>query len=67
MPFMLTCKEAHQLTSEGMDRGLSAGERMRMRVHLAVCTACRNFDSQMQLIRRSMRELEVDGEDKETR
>ena len=64
MSLMLTCKEVHQLTSEGMDRNLSAGERMR--VHLAVCTASRNFGGQMQLIRRSMRELQADGDDKET-
>lgn len=65
MSLMLTCKEAHQLTSEGMDRSLSASERMRVRMHLAVCTACRNFDGQMQLIRRSMRALQVDDEGKE--
>lgn len=66
MSLMLTCKEAHQLTSEGMDRSLSASERTRMRVHLAVCAACRNFDGQMRLIRRSMQALQVDGDDKET-
>jgi predicted anti-sigma-YlaC factor YlaD len=66
MSLMLTCKEAHQLTSEGMDRSLSVSERMRVRVHLTVCAACRNFDGQMQLIRRSMQALQADGDDKET-
>ncbi|HJV87201.1 MAG TPA: zf-HC2 domain-containing protein [Noviherbaspirillum sp.] len=52
-----TCKEVHRLTSEGMDRQLSLVERMRVRMHLLVCTACQNFTAQMQLVRRAMREL----------
>jgi predicted anti-sigma-YlaC factor YlaD len=52
-----TCKEVHRLTSEGMDRELSLIERMRVRMHLMICNACRNFTDQMSLIRRAMREL----------
>jgi len=52
-----TCKEVHRLTSEGMDRELSIIERTRVRMHLLVCIACRNFDKQMQLLRRAMRQL----------
>jgi predicted anti-sigma-YlaC factor YlaD len=52
-----TCQEVHRLTSEGLDRKLSLVERARMRMHLLVCDACRNFNSQMQLIRRAMRRL----------
>ena len=52
-----TCKEIHRLTSEGLDRELSLIERVRMRAHLLVCDACRNFTDQMQLIRRAMRRL----------
>lgn len=52
-----TCKEVHRLTSEGMDRELSLVERTRMRMHLLVCTACRNFTGQMALLRRAMRNL----------
>ena len=64
---MLTCKEAHRLRSEGMDRDLSLMERTRMHMHLAICRACRNFDSQMQLMRRAMHELKADAtEDKES-
>ena len=54
-----TCKEVHRLTSEGLDRPLSTIERARMQVHLLVCNACRNFTSQMQLIRRAMRGLTI--------
>ena len=52
-----TCKEVHRLTSEGMDRELSLVERTRMRMHLLVCTACRNFTDQMALLRRAMQNL----------
>jgi predicted anti-sigma-YlaC factor YlaD len=57
MGFKPTCKEVHRLTSEGLDRELSLIERTRMRAHLLVCDACRNFTDQMQLIRRAMRRL----------
>lgn len=57
MPLKPTCKEVHRLTSEGMDRELSFVERARMRVHLMVCSACRNFTGQMDLLRRAMRQV----------
>jgi predicted anti-sigma-YlaC factor YlaD len=52
-----TCKEVHRLTSEGLDRELSMLERARVHLHLLVCEACRNFDSQMRILRRAMRRL----------
>jgi sporulation-control protein spo0M len=56
MAFKPTCKEIHRLTSEGMDRRLSTVEKIRMRLHLVVCEACRSFGKQMDFIRRAMRE-----------
>lgn len=57
-----TCREVHRLTSEGLDRELSMVERARIRIHLLVCTACRNFTDQMRLIRQAMRQLTPDDE-----
>ena len=57
-----TCREVHRLTSEGLDRELSMVERARIRIHLLVCTACRNFTDQMCLIRQAMRQLTPDDE-----
>ncbi len=51
-----TCREVHQLTSEGLDRHLSVIERLRVRLHLLVCVACRRFNQQTLLIRRAVRE-----------
>jgi len=65
MGFKATCKEVHRLTSEGLDRELSLIERARMRMHLLVCGACRNFTGQMHLIRRAMRQMgDSDGNKK---
>lgn len=65
MGMMPTCKEVHRLTSEGLDRPLSTAERARLRLHLLVCDACRNFTEQMRLIRRAMRRLGASGQDPE--
>ena len=53
----ITCKEATQLVSQGLDRELSGWERLRLRVHLAICDGCTNFKKQMDFLRRAMREL----------
>jgi hypothetical protein len=59
--FKPSCREVHRLVSEGMDRELSLYERARMRLHLMVCQACTNFNGQMGLIRRAMRQGPPDG------
>ena len=62
MPLKPTCKEVHRLTSEGMDRELTMVERTRVRMHLLVCNACRNFTGQMDLIRKAMHRMAPDNE-----
>lgn len=57
-----TCREVHRLTSESLDRELSLVERARRHMHLLICSACRNFDRQMTLIRRAMQQLAVADE-----
>lgn len=57
-----TCKEAHRLSSEALDRELSLVERTRLRLHLLVCTACDNMNGQMNLIRRAMRRMPLADE-----
>lgn len=54
------CKEVHRLTSESMDRELTVIERTRVRMHLLVCHACRNFTGQMDLIRKAMQRMVPD-------
>lgn len=57
MGFLPTCKEIHRLASEKLDRRLSYGERTRLQMHLLYCTACRNFNGQLQLIRSAMHRM----------
>ena len=54
---MLTCKEVSRLVSQGLDRRLSFGERVRLRVHLAICDGCTNFKRQMEFLRKAMLRL----------
>jgi len=54
---MKTCKEVHRLVLEGQDRNLSFAERIAVRVHLMMCSACRRFEAQMQFLREAVRRL----------
>ena len=49
---MLTCKKAARLMSEGLDRPLGVGERLRLRLHLVFCRGCRAFRAQIGLRKR---------------
>ena len=51
---MLTCKEVSRLVSQGLDRRLGFGERVRLRVHLAICDGCANFNKQVTFLRKAM-------------
>ena len=59
---MLSCKEATRLVSQGLDRELALGERIALRVHLAICAGCRNVNRQLSFLRRAVRSLST-GED----
>jgi hypothetical protein len=54
---MPSCKEVSRLVSMGLDRDLAFGERVALRVHFLMCKGCRNFEAQMMLLRRAMRDL----------
>lgn len=52
----LTCKETTQLVSQGLDRKLSWGERVSVRLHFLVCEACRRFERQIEFLRTAVRQ-----------
>ena len=54
---MLTCKEVSRLVSQGLDRRLGFGERVRLRVHLAICDGCANFNKQVTFLRKAVARL----------
>ena len=58
---LLTCRETTRLVSQGLDRELAFGERVALRVHLAICVGCRRAVRQMEFLRKAVRELaEID-------
>jgi predicted anti-sigma-YlaC factor YlaD len=54
---MLRCREVTRLVSDAQERPLGLQERMALRVHTMMCSACRNFEEQMTTIRAAMRTL----------
>ena len=54
---LLSCKETTRLVSQGLDRDLAFGERVALRVHLAICIGCRRTRRQMVFLRRAMRHM----------
>jgi len=63
---MLNCKQVTHLLSEAQDRELTLGERLPLRLHLAMCKGCRNFEKQMDFLRAALRghPSRGEGEDK---
>ena len=58
---MLSCKESTRLVSQGLDRELAFGERVALRVHLAICLGCRRAGRQMRFLGQAVRRLaEID-------
>jgi len=57
MKLELDCKQMSRLLSDRME-GLVPPEKLaEMRLHLAVCEACRDVDEQMQFLQRAMKML----------
>ncbi len=63
---LLSCKETTRLLSQGEDRKLAFGERVALRVHLAICEGCRNASEQFRLLRVAVKNLARDGDEEKT-
>ena len=57
-----TCKETTRLLSQGEDRKLSFGERVALRLHLAICNGCRNARAQFKFLRLAVHGLSRDAD-----
>jgi hypothetical protein len=51
---MFNCKDISRLVSRAQDRELGAFARWKLRVHLAACDACTQFERQMRFLREAM-------------
>ena len=43
---MLSCREATRMISESVDHPLTWNRRVRLRIHLLLCTYCARFEAQ---------------------
>ena len=59
---MLNCREATRLLSESQERSLALKERMSLKMHVMMCSGCRNFGTQMDTLRKMARAF-ARGED----
>jgi predicted anti-sigma-YlaC factor YlaD len=50
---MMMCKEATRLMSLRQDRPLKFRERLSLRLHLSMCSACRECDRQFELLHKA--------------
>ena len=53
----LTCRQAHRVISEAMDRDLQVMEDVKVRLHVRKCACCAEFVKQLDLMRSAMRRL----------
>ena len=53
------CHEASRLISDGYERELGMGERLRLRLHLWMCGACSNYRFNMQLMNRLLSNMRM--------
>lgn len=51
------CKEASQLQSDGFERHLTLMERIRLRIHILICVACRNYSENLELLNNIFHDL----------
>lgn len=59
---MISCRQAADLVSQGLDRRLRLGERLRLRLHLAMCRSCTHFATQLRFLRRAAAALSARSE-----
>lgn len=52
---MLNCQKATRLISEAQERPLSLPENLRLKMHLMLCSGCKNFSLQVPFLGKAMR------------
>jgi hypothetical protein len=54
MSWKIDCRQATHLVLQGEDQPLSWADRLRLRMHLAICVACPRFVRQVALMRQAI-------------
>ncbi|MBX9299051.1 zf-HC2 domain-containing protein [Chromobacterium piscinae] len=58
----LNCRAASRLISAGLDRPLSMGELLKLKMHLMLCGNCRQFSQQLGMLRDAARQAGRGGD-----
>ena len=58
--WMFNCREVTRLVSESLDREMTLGERIGIKVHLWMCKICPEVMKQMLFIRESIQLLSIE-------
>jgi predicted anti-sigma-YlaC factor YlaD len=64
--FGISCQVIHDLCSEQMDRKLTVGETLRLRIHLMMCGLCRNLPAQFEGLNALVRCVHSDEHEEES-
>jgi hypothetical protein len=57
---MYSCRQASRIASDGLDRKLTVKEWIHLKMHLFVCSMCRNFEQNLRMLERAMRHIGSD-------
>ena len=52
---MMNCRQATRLISESQERSLSLPEKLNLKMHVVMCTGCKNFSLQVPFLRKAMK------------
>jgi hypothetical protein len=63
LPLMRTCKEVTAIVVAREDRDLATTEEVMLRLHMAMCKACPNFERQILTMRNAMKQWRNYGGD----
>lgn len=62
----MNCQQATRLISESQERMLSLPEKVRLNIHLLMCSGCKNFSLQVPFLSQAMKAY-AKGADQATR
>lgn len=52
---MMNCQQATKLISESQERALSMPEKVSLKVHVMMCSGCKNFSLQVPFLSKAMK------------
>ncbi len=52
---MMNCQQATRLISESQERPLSLPEKMTLKMHVLMCSGCKNFSLQVPFLSKAMK------------